>query len=166
MKSSLDIGCGGNPRNPFNVESVYGVDIVSSSNANIKQADLTIEKIPFDDNLFNYVTAYDFIEHIPRLIYYKNKRLQPFIELMNEVWRVLKPGGIFKAHTPAFPKEEAFVDPTHINFITKDTHKYFCGNEYLELSKSYGFNGLFQAKNIYWDPNWTYHLVWELVAIK
>jgi hypothetical protein len=65
---------------------------------------------------------------------------------MNEVWRVLKPNGIFKAHTPAFPKQESFVDPTHVNFITDQTVNYFCGGEYTNLSKSYGFDGMFEKK--------------------
>jgi len=166
MKSSLDLGCGEYPKNPFNAENLFGVDIVASSNTNIRRADLVIEKIPFKDSSFDYVTAYDFLEHIPRLTYYKNKRIQPFIEIMNEIWRVLKPNGIFKAHTPAIPREEAFVDPTHVNFISMDTVKYFCGGDYAKLATSYGFKGEFTAKSIRWDDEWDYHLIWELIARK
>ena len=90
MKSSLDLGCGEYPKNPFNAENLFGVDIVSSSNINIRRADLVIEKIPFKDSSFDYFTAYNLLEHIPRLTYYKNKRIQPFIEIMNEIWRMLK----------------------------------------------------------------------------
>lgn len=166
MKSSLDLGCGEFPKNPFQAENVFGVDIVKYYLPNIRKADLVIEKIPFKDCSFDYVTAYDFLEHIPRLIYYRKKRIHPFIELMNEIWRVLKPDGVFKAHTPAIPKEEAFVDPTHINFISIDTVKYFCGGEYTNLAKSYGFKGEFMAKSIRWDVEWDYHLIWELIAKK
>lgn len=90
----------------------------------------------------------------------------PFIEIMNEIWRVLKPNGVLKAHTPAFPREEAFVDPTHVNYISVDTHKYFCGGEYSKLAKTYGFYGEFQEKSIRWDTEWEYHLIWELTAKK
>jgi SAM-dependent methyltransferase len=166
LKKTLDLGCGQNPRNPFNADEVFGVDIVKSYQKNIFLADLVIEKIPFPDSTFDFVTAYDFIEHIPRLLYYKKKRTQPFIQLMNEVWRVLKPNGIFKAHTPAFPKQESFVDPTHVNFITEQTVNYFCGGEYTNLSKSYGFDGMFEKKVVRWDEEWDYHLIWELAAIK
>jgi SAM-dependent methyltransferase len=171
MKSSLDLGCGNYPKNPFNAENVFGVDIDHHSNSNISTADLVIEKIPFEDSSFDYVTAYDFLEHIPRLIYYREKRIQPFIEIMNEIWRVLKPNGIFKAHTPAFPREEAFVDPTHVNFISMDTAKYFCGEEYTSLSKTYGFYGEFSAKSIRWDCEHELnptkcHIIWEMVAKK
>jgi len=44
---------------------------------------------------------------------------------MNEAYRVLKPGGIFYAITPYYPRAEVFVDPTHINFISHKTHTYF-----------------------------------------
>lgn len=166
MSKSLDLGCGESPRNPFNAATVFGVDIVKFSNPNIRRADLGIEKIPFADNTFDFVTAYDFLEHIPRLIYYRKKRIQPFIEIMNEIWRVLKPDGLLKAHTPAYPKDEAFVDPTHVNFISLGTVNYFCGGEYLNLAKSYGFNGLFSPMSIRWDEEWNYHLIWELAAKK
>ena len=44
---------------------------------------------------------------------------------MNEIYRVLKPNGIFYGITPVYPKESVFVDPTHVNFITKNSFKYF-----------------------------------------
>lgn len=166
MKSSLDLGSGESPRNPYGADSLFGVDIVKTKNTSILQSDLVINPIPFPDSNFDFVTAYDFLEHIPRLMYYKRKRRQPFIELMNEVWRVLKPGGIFKAHTPAYPKSEAFVDPTHVNFISENTVNYFCGGEYTNLSKSYGFHGMFRKISVRWDEEWEYHLIWELEALK
>ena len=75
MKKTLDLGCGQNPRNPFYADEVFGVDIVKSNQKNILLADLVIEKIPFPDSTFDFVTAYDFIEHIPRLLYYKRNVL-------------------------------------------------------------------------------------------
>ena len=85
---------------------------------------------------------------------------------MNEIWRVLRPGGTFRAHTPAFPKAMAFTDPTHVNIITEDTCKYFCGGDHDQLARSYGFTGMFNLKTQYWDREWDYHLIWELEAVK
>ena len=99
---SLDIGSGNNLRNPFGCDEVYGLDVIANPLKNIVAADLVVEPIPFEDNYLDYISAYDFLEHIPRLIYLPQRRL-PFIELMNEIWRTLKPGGIFFSHTPIYP---------------------------------------------------------------
>lgn len=48
-----------------------------------------------------------------------------FVELMKEIYRVLKPGGLFFRQTPAFPAKEALQDPTHVNIITEDTMAFF-----------------------------------------
>ena len=100
--SSLDIGCGNSPRNPFDADQAYGIDIRENKAKGIKYADLNVEKIPFDDCSFDYITAYDFLEHVPRLIYAPDRRF-PFIELMNEIYRTLKPGGIFFFVYPNVP---------------------------------------------------------------
>lgn len=164
---SLDLGCGSTPRNPYNAEELYGVDIVDFSTDvfKVKVADLNIQPIPYPDNYFDYVTAYDFLEHIPRILYIEGKLTNPFIELMNEIYRVLKPGGRFKAHTPYYPHPEAFQDPTHVNFITVETIQYFAGL-YSDIAKSYGFNGNFKLLNYNVDITHKFHLVWEISTVK
>lgn len=159
---TLDLGCGRNPRNPLNASEVYGLDIMDFGNPNIRTGDIITGGIPFDDNFFDYVTGYDFVEHVPRLLYIDGERRAPFIELMSEVYRVLKPGGVFKAHTPAVPYSQAFQDPTHVNFITEATVGYFIEGDLLSFGHDYGFVGKFQLQAQYWDPQVHYHLVWEL----
>ena len=75
---TLDIGCGKQPRNPFMAKNLFGVDILGSVDPNIKSADLTTENIPFEDSTFDYITAFDFIEHIPRVVYYDGHRFRSF----------------------------------------------------------------------------------------
>jgi len=163
---SLDLGCGPNPKNPFNAQELYGIDIVDFGNSNIKIADLVIDPIPFEDNSFDYVTGFDFIEHIPRMLYLERERKQPFIDIMSEIWRVLKPDGIGLFATPAVPHQESFMDPQHVNYITTATLDYFTFSESLALGQSYGFKGQFEKINQYWNVNVPYHLVWEIKAIK
>jgi len=148
---TLDLGCGLKPRNPFNADELFGIDIRPNENQNIKVADLAIEAIPFPDDHFDYVSAYDFIEHIPRVIYNPNRRFS-FIELMNEIYRVLKMGGTFASFTPAFPKEAAFVDPTHVNIITANTFPLYFDNKN-RWGKDYGFIGSFEIVDQKWHPN-------------
>lgn len=163
--STLDLGCGPDPRNPFAARSVFGVDLDDFGDRRICVADLAVERIPFEDRSFDFVTAFDFFEHIPRLMYLDGRRRSPFIELMNEIHRVLKPGGVLHAQTPAYPRAEAFGDPTHVNTISKATVQYFTEPSHRQLAESYGFTGTYELIDQYWDSRWYYHLVWQLRAI-
>jgi SAM-dependent methyltransferase len=165
----LDIGCGITPKNPYNFDEIYGVDLfpeVSKLGPNFKQANIAVDKIPFNDNFFDSISAFDVLEHIPRqqIDYSTGKIYLPFISLMNEIYRILKPDGLFYALTPAYPGSEVFQDPTHVNFITEETLNYFL--EPSSLIRSYGFKGLFEKITMHWDQTATYHLVWEIKAVK
>ena len=110
-----------------------------------RAANLAVEAIPWPDNTFGSVSGFDFIEHVPRILLSADGRATrfPFIELMNEIWRVLVPGGRLYTVTPTYPHPEAFQDPTHVNIITERTHEYFCGDS--PLGRMYGFVGHFSA---------------------
>lgn len=144
----LDLGCGRTPRNPFGRQEIHAIDLSlpeGSDPARFKAANLSCQPIPHPDASFDSVSAYDFLEHVPRVLPAADGTgtVFPFIRLMNEIWRVLVPGGRFYALTPGVPSLEAFTDPTHVNFITEHTHTYFCGDE--PLGRMYGFNGRFKA---------------------
>lgn len=192
----LDLGCGNRIRNPYEAHELYGVDFASTlPPERFRPADLALDPLPYDEGFFDSASAYDVLEHIPRVVCIHApsapsgmKTRNCFIELMNEVWRVLKPGGLFYAVTPAFPSEKAFIDPTHVNFITDRTHHYFCGSR--PLAGMYGFLGRFEcvrAKRIRlkydYDPiqlsfaqrirkitdfmgRKRSHMLWELAAVK
>lgn len=192
MTKHLDVGCGEYPRNPYNQTELYGIDAGTYvKNENVKRANLITEKIPFENDFFDSVSAFDVLEHIPRqVVDYSNNNVRfPFIELMQEVWRVSKHGGRFYALTPAYPAAAAFQDPTHVNFITEMTHTYFCGNE--PHASRYGFMGKFKALRVslvvvkdsyepemslrkkirflhrkYFRKSGLTHLLWELEAVK
>lgn len=142
----LDLGCGRFPRNPYARRHLSGVDIRPLQEAegfDYRVANLILEPIPYPDNSFLSVSAFDFIEHIPRIFPGDGGTVFPFVRLMDEIWRVLAPGGRLYALTPAFPAPEAFTDPTHVNIITDKTHTYFCGEK--PMGRMYGFKGRFKA---------------------
>ncbi len=146
---SLDLGCGAKPKNYFGASILYGIDIRNDLDNNVVKADLAIQPIPFKDNAFDFVTAHDFIEHVPRVLYLPERR-NSFVELMSEIWRVLKAGGKFLSVTPAYPHPAAFRDPTHVNIIAEDTYsEYFCGNE--PAGRMYGFVGGFNLVSQNWN---------------
>jgi SAM-dependent methyltransferase len=148
MTRSLDLGCGLQPRNPFNADEVFGVDVLEDPSGKIKKADLAIEPIPFADDSFEYVSAHDFLEHVPRVVYAPDRR-NSFVELMNEVYRVLKVGGMFLSLTPAYPHTIAFQDPTHVNIITEDTFRLYFDNVN-RWAACYGFTGAFSVRMQEW----------------
>lgn len=149
---TLDIGCGTSIKNPFSAYESLGIDIRENKDKNILSADLNIEKIPFPDAYFDFVTAYDFLEHVPRVSCIGKTRF-PFVELMSEINRVLKVDGLFFSHTPAYPSKQAFQDPTHVNLITEDTFPcYFCGDQ--PWARMYGFTGNFELVAQEWWHCW------------
>ena len=162
---SLDLGCGSALKNPFRAQEAYGTDLRDDIGPLIKQADLAVESIPYPSNYFNYCTAFDFIEHIPRNYWINGKTRYCFIELMNEIHRVLQPGGLFLHLTPAYPSLQAFQDPTHVNIITEDTFPlYFCEPDPLAKTIGYGFKGTFELVKQAWI--WNNSLVGIMRAIK
>lgn len=193
-RKHLDLGCGARPKNPYQYEELYGVDIRAGidgiDGARVACANLSVSPIPFPENHFDSVSAYDFFEHVPRvaLDYAERSSRFPFIELMNEIWRVLKDGGLLYAVTPAFPKEKALRDPTHVNIITHKTYRYFTEPDL--MARMYGFHGSFRLIRQCWiRPRNAYepltmgfgerltrlgekltgqqsHLVWEFAANK
>jgi SAM-dependent methyltransferase len=148
MTKTLDLGCGPKPNNPFNADEIYGVDIIANLEGNIVAADLALNPIPFESEQFEFVTAFQFIEHVPRVIY-APKRRNPFVELMNEIHRVLKKDGIFLSVTPAYPHNAAFQDPTHVNIITEETFNFYF-SEPTRWASIYGFTGHFRMLKQEW----------------
>ena len=59
MKKHLDLGCGANPRNPYNHDDLYGIDIVDRHkmelNFNYVSANVILEGLPFEDNYFDVI---------------------------------------------------------------------------------------------------------------
>ncbi|UCV19177.1 class I SAM-dependent methyltransferase [Ferribacterium limneticum] len=150
----LDLGCGLNPFNPYSQDLLYGCDIRDIGdeliNFNYEKVNLVVAKIPFPDHFFDSISAMDFLEHIPRQIVLPNGEMcNPFVNLMSEIHRVLKPGGLFFALTPCYPHPSAFVDPTHVNVITEDTYSYFIGDN--PIASMYGFTGRFGVKRVFWE---------------
>ena len=74
-----------------------------------------------------------------------------FIETMNEFYRALKTGGILLTVIPCYPSFATFIDPTHVNFITLGTYKYFSDNNFAK-SLGYGFSGEFKTLSAGWYP--------------
>lgn len=69
---------------------------------------------PWEDDCVDEIFAKDAVEH-----------LRDPIHVMNEAWRVLKPGGIFTIIVPSTDGRGAFQDPTHVSFWNENSFLYY-----------------------------------------
>ena len=163
MKKQLDLGSGCVPRRKDGYEA-RGVDLFDFGVDSVKVADLAIQPIPYPTDEFDLVTAYDFMEHVPAVLYlpargsgspsagsYHVERRNSMIELFNEIYRVLVPGGEFYFESPAYifgqNNTAVWQDPTHIYFWTPETLNYFSGN-YYGHHDDYGHTSRFKKQSV------------------
>jgi hypothetical protein len=113
---NLDIGCGNNKQVNFvgmDKRPLEGVDIVH---------DLEVFPYPIEDNVCNTIVGSHIIEHIKPWL---------MIDLMNELWRILRVGGKVAFSLP-YALSYGFVqDPTHCNPCNETTWEYFDPNCYM-----------------------------------
>ena len=108
----LDIGCGEAKQPGFvglDYRKVPGVDVVHD-----------VEKFPWPlpNDCASLAMASHLVEHI-------NPAGGVFINFMDEVWRILKPGGTFLISTPYAGSFGYWQDPTHCNPCNEATWAYF-----------------------------------------
>jgi hypothetical protein len=156
----IDLGMGKNRRHP----EAIGIDIVGkpTTEADII-CNLGFDPIPLQDNSCKFVMAHDLLEHIPHTQWIERRgrmiRLQPTVQLFNEVYRILKPGGIFETNTPVHP--HCYQDPTHSSIWTPETFTYFSGS-YGNFKEAYGHTSNFRVIGEKWDDI-HYHVTFEAI---
>ncbi len=153
----LDIGCGaghGSATLAKKFRHVYGVDVseeaITYAKQNWREENATFQvgdalAIPFPDNHFDAVVAFEVFEHLTN-----------WRKFLIEIRRVLKPGGTVYISTPNktlySPGTKKPVNPHHVFEMTIPEFKDALG-EYFTLQSLYG-----QRTPIYND-----HWIWRIV---
>ncbi len=150
-KKILDLGCGFGWFEKFclenNCEKVVGLDVIDTD-FNLIREKLKTDKLElvvgsahllnFADTTFNTVTAWEVIEHIPK---------GTDVEMLKEINRVMKSGGILYLSTPYSHPISNVLDPAwwfgHRHYNLKDLNKLcFESNFEIVEHKIYGKFGL------------------------
>lgn len=93
--------------------------------------DLTTGTVPFNDNTFDEIHAYEVLEHTGAQGDYKF-----FFKQFADFWRVLKPNGHFLATCPSRHSAWAYGDPSHTRVLQKEQLIFLDQDEYAQVGKT------------------------------
>lgn len=137
MSRELLIGCGNNrekliwkPGTDGKWGERYCLDMddgCKQEGENFCQWDLNELPLPFDDNWFDEIHAYEVLEHVGQQGDYRT-----FFRQFEEFHRILAPGGIFCATVPMWDSSWAWGDPGHTRVITSGTLTFLSQKKYAE----------------------------------
>lgn len=109
----IELGCGNNKR----IKDSIGIDLMEFPGVDYV-CDLNKGMTFLDSNSVDEIYSHHFLEHLDDLPTF-----------MEEVHRVLKPGGLFKGEVPHFSNPYFYSDPTHNSFFGLYTFNYFFRNQ-------------------------------------
>ncbi len=104
----INLGAGNDIRDGYinhDITTLRGIDVVH---------DLNVFPWPWDDGSISEIVAMDVIEH-----------LDDFVRVMEELYRVLKLGGLLKIKVPYWNSVSRHADPTHKRGFHELTFRFF-----------------------------------------
>lgn len=129
----IELGCG-NAKTP----GAFGVDFNPRSQADLIH-NLNSFPYPLPENIADKVICRDVLEH-----------LDHFIEAVEEIWRICKPGALVEITGPFMSSVNFFSDPTHKRAFTSRTFDYFI--EGTEVRKHRYSDATFELVSVEYDP--------------
>lgn len=119
----LNVGCGRNIREGWinlDAQKLPGVDIIGDLDR-CRDTPLPIESDSIDEFLLSHV-----IEHI-----------RDQLSMMQELYRIAKPGAVAVARVPYGSSDDAFEDPTHVRQMFLESFGYFGQPAYWRADYNY-----------------------------
>ena len=116
----LDLGAAHNPAPGFTSVDLHDAQI----NCDLRSG------LPLEDGSVACIRAYDFLEHMNHCpdstcLHGADGRPRCVVGVMNELYRVLAPGGWIISQTPSSDGRGAFQDPTHSSYWNPNSFWYY-----------------------------------------
>lgn len=99
----------------MDIVALPGVDVVH---------DVLAFPWPFEDDTFDHILMSHVLEHVPHYIGHKSSK-DGFILIMEEMHRILKPGGRLEVLCPHPDSPDVWADPTHTRIVHPKNFAYF-----------------------------------------
>ncbi len=146
--SELLIGCGKNREKRVLIDAIPEVwtdlttlDMKDDCEAMIVH-DLEDLPLPFDDDSFDEIHAYEVLEHTGQ-----QGDFRFFFAQFYDFWRILKPGGYLCGTLPMWDSVWAWGDPGHKRVLTEKTFIFLSQKEY----QAQVGNSMMADYRSYWD---------------
>mgnify|MGYP001170916011 CR=1 FL=1 len=140
--NKLHLGCGHKIKEGWinhDIADLPGVDLVH---------DLNQYPWPIDDNTIDEVFAKDVLEHLPNLI-----------RVMEEIYRITKPGAKVYIEVPYWNSWEAITDPTHVTQFNEYTFTFFDPSHWRCKDRPYYTKARFKINKLGFDVRLNPYLV-------
>jgi SAM-dependent methyltransferase len=112
-KAVFDLGCGARK-----TEAAFGVDAAALPGVDLVH-DLAVRPYPLPDDCADEVVLSHVLEHV-----------EDPLAVLDEVWRIARPGGAVHIRTPHYSGPLAWKDPTHRRAFSSESFGYFGENGY------------------------------------
>lgn len=141
-KAVCNLGCG-----KTRIPGSIGVDCVSIPNYVDIVHDLNVVPYPFENNLFDEIHFYHVLEHLD----------EP-VGKIEEIHRILKPGGILFMRVPHFSSCGAFTDITHKRpfsyfsfgvFSSEAYHSWYSKARFKIIERRIKYFGMYPNSGLY-----------------
>jgi SAM-dependent methyltransferase len=87
--------------------------------------------LPFDDDSFDEIHAYEILEHLGT-----QGDWRFFFDQWSDFWRILKPGGVFIGTCPAWNSPWAWGDPSHTRVVSPESLIFLNQPAYEQVGKT------------------------------